>query len=586
MGAHGGSGGNIIVKTDGEASIVALREALAKYHGGVVTPETPPTGESQAHGSAEENGRRLRGMIKVYLNQLEERASVKLQATDPILQWLIRWAAMAYSRFKLGEDGRTAYERQKGRRCCLEVVPFGELVRYKQLGETSQERKSLETIWFEGVWLGHARGSSEALVGTAEGVVRAWTIRRLPEAERWDAESITEMQGTPAQPNPTAPGLHIPIAINIDQGGNSSGAPVETAQRKEEQTARRVYLKQTDFEQHGYSGDCEGCARLQAGMGPRPHSEACRTRLEEELGKGSGGNRRWQAAQDRQLARSATNAALEEMREKKRRLDKSENAQVPNDDPVEKATADPVEPSSSKDHIKRRPVEQTSEEEDDNDDYDDKSRDKSKSKKIRRSTPTGQKRKDLDVEVKEFQAKAKSKSTIPSGEKRTVASDVARSPGKAKIAEATGETRKVESDVEDLVLQGSPMRTKLQEDEDMVDRLNTISSQSAIHVLQLHEGSKLTEDQEKHNIHTMDLGDLNIDELDNREKVATWVREMKPACIIGSSKGKSRDHISWCCSLYKLQVGEGRMFVHEHGMGSPDKCLREVGKCLDFALVR
>ena len=42
MGAHGGSGGNIIVKTDGEASIVALREALAKYHGGVVTPETPP----------------------------------------------------------------------------------------------------------------------------------------------------------------------------------------------------------------------------------------------------------------------------------------------------------------------------------------------------------------------------------------------------------------------------------------------------------------------------------------------------------------------------------------------------------------
>ena len=203
------------------------------------------------------------------------------------------------------------------------------------------------------------------------------------------------------------------------------GPPVETAQRKEEQTARRVYLKQTDFEQHGYSGDCEGCARLQAGMGPRPHSEACSTRLKEELGKGSAGNRRWYAAQDRQLARSATNAALEEMREKKRRLDKSENAQVPNDDPVEKVTEEPVErapsahvkrtpndvpvePSSSKDHIKRRPVEQTSEEEDnndDNDDYDDKSRDKSKSKKIRRSTPTGQKRKDLDVEVKDVQAK-------------------------------------------------------------------------------------------------------------------------------------------------------------------------------------
>ena len=437
------------MKTDGEASIVALREALAKYHGGVVTPETPPTGESQAHGSAEENGRRLRGQIKVFLSQIEERASVKLQATDPILQWLIRWAAMAYSRYKVGEDGRTAYERQKGRRCNLEVVPFGELVRYKQLGETSAERKSLDTTWFEGVWLGHARGSSEALVGTAEGVVRAWTIRRLPEAERWDAESITEMQGTPAQPNPTAPGLHIPIAINIDQG--DGGAPVETQQRKVEQTARRVYLKQQDFEQHGYSDECEGCARLQAGMAPRPHSEACRTRLEEELGKQDSGNQRWQAAQDRHLARTATNAAMQEM--KKRRLDKAEDLQgdetvpqVPKDDPAEAVAEErapsahvkrapndgPVEPSSSKDHIRRRPLEQTSEEEDDNDDYDDKSRDKSKSKKIRRSTPTGQKRKDLDVEVKYFQAKAKSKSTIPSGEKRKVAIDVARSQGKLK----------------------------------------------------------------------------------------------------------------------------------------------------------
>ena len=43
-GHMGGTGGSIVIKTDGESSIVALREALAKYHGGVVTPETPPRG--------------------------------------------------------------------------------------------------------------------------------------------------------------------------------------------------------------------------------------------------------------------------------------------------------------------------------------------------------------------------------------------------------------------------------------------------------------------------------------------------------------------------------------------------------------
>ena len=255
----------------------------------------------------------MRSLIKVYLNQLEEKANVKLQATDPILQWLIRWVAMAYSRYKLGADGKTPYERQKGRMCVLEVVQFGEFVRYKQLGETSQERKSLECSWFEGVWLGHSRGSSEALVGTKDGVVRAWTIRRMPEGERWDAESITEMAGTPAQPSTAAPGQHIPIPIHIDQGGNIDGAPVATTQRQEEKRARRVYLKQSDFEQHGYSDNCEGCLRLQAGMDARPHAETCRARLEEELAKGD--NRRCKNAKDRELARTATDAALVRVRE-------------------------------------------------------------------------------------------------------------------------------------------------------------------------------------------------------------------------------------------------------------------------------
>ena len=145
MGDMGGTVGDIVVKTDGEASIVALRNALARYHGGTATPAVPPTGESQAHGPAEDNGRRMCNLIKVYLDQLEDRAKIKLQATDPILLWLIRWVAMAYSRFKVGADGKTPYERQEGRKCLLEVVPFGEFVRLKPLGETASERKSLES---------------------------------------------------------------------------------------------------------------------------------------------------------------------------------------------------------------------------------------------------------------------------------------------------------------------------------------------------------------------------------------------------------------------------------------------------------
>merc|ERR1712086_1239308 len=120
--------------------------------------------------------------------------------------------------------------------------------------------------------------------------------------ERWNADATTKMQGTPSRPSTAMPGLHIPIAINIEEG-NSAGAPVETTQRQEEKKARRVHLKATDFDTHGYTDGCDGCARLQAGIDPRPHTEICRTRLEEELAKDNGP--RWQNAKARKMTRTA-----------------------------------------------------------------------------------------------------------------------------------------------------------------------------------------------------------------------------------------------------------------------------------------
>ena len=55
-GHAGGSGGQLILKADGERSIVAFRNKVARYHGGVVVPEKAARGESQCNGAAEEGG--------------------------------------------------------------------------------------------------------------------------------------------------------------------------------------------------------------------------------------------------------------------------------------------------------------------------------------------------------------------------------------------------------------------------------------------------------------------------------------------------------------------------------------------------
>ena len=56
-GHHGGQTGHIILKSDGEAAIKAVRDAVARYHGGSVVPESPPKGESQSNGRVEEAGK-------------------------------------------------------------------------------------------------------------------------------------------------------------------------------------------------------------------------------------------------------------------------------------------------------------------------------------------------------------------------------------------------------------------------------------------------------------------------------------------------------------------------------------------------
>ena len=59
-GHAGGESGHIILKSDGERAIVAVREALARYHGGKVVQEPPPKGESQSNGAVESAGETVR----------------------------------------------------------------------------------------------------------------------------------------------------------------------------------------------------------------------------------------------------------------------------------------------------------------------------------------------------------------------------------------------------------------------------------------------------------------------------------------------------------------------------------------------
>ena len=57
-------------------------------------------------------------------------------------------------------------------------------------------------------------------------MVRSYTVWRQEESNRWDAELLSDMKGTPKQPDPSRGGIQIPIKVRFD--GPDPVEPVET----------------------------------------------------------------------------------------------------------------------------------------------------------------------------------------------------------------------------------------------------------------------------------------------------------------------------------------------------------------------
>ena len=198
----------------------------------------------------------MRGFTRVLNEQLEDKAKMKVQGTDEIVQWMIRWAAMLTSRYLVGKDGKTGYERRRGRRCNIPVVPFGEKVWYREIRKTKHRDNKLETELKEGVWLGHARNANEVFVGTKRGVVRAYDVRRREPAERCDAEAIQTMRGTPQQPDPAKAGIHVPIRVSFDEAATVVEEPAVPMRKG--LGMRRFRIAPKVLNKYGYTDKCEG----------------------------------------------------------------------------------------------------------------------------------------------------------------------------------------------------------------------------------------------------------------------------------------------------------------------------------------
>ena len=158
-------------------------------------PENSPKAESRSNGLAESAIRELEGMIRTVKDHIETKMGVSIERDSPMLAW-IENAGTVITKYRVGKDSRTTYQRLKGKKPSNMIVRLGEKVLYLPL-KSARKQNKLAPKFKYGLYVGVNAWTSEALISNESGTFRARTIRRLPEDSRWDANMMKVMKGMP-----------------------------------------------------------------------------------------------------------------------------------------------------------------------------------------------------------------------------------------------------------------------------------------------------------------------------------------------------------------------------------------------------
>ncbi|MDA8583518.1 hypothetical protein N9L68_04775 [bacterium] len=249
-----------------------------------MTPEQPPPGEHQSNGLAEVTGRHARYQVRVLNLQLQSRIGRKVADDEPVVPWLLRWAAMSMFWFQRGRDGMAPYQRQRGRKCEMEVVPLGEVVMYRMPEVASEKHEALEERWGKGLWLGHARHIPEVLLATESGIVKAYAVRRLPGGQQCDGERIKGIRGSPT--NWKLDAAEEPDMVELEDRGDTEPDPrLESLVGSRTGEKGAMYLSRKGFSDYGHTDGCAGFRDIASGKRGQiaPHTVACWKRMEEAV---------------------------------------------------------------------------------------------------------------------------------------------------------------------------------------------------------------------------------------------------------------------------------------------------------------
>ncbi|CAE7515888.1 unnamed protein product [Symbiodinium natans] len=283
--------------SDNEHALRALKLKASEEVQNVVFDlrESPTSTEHEnapSNGIAEAAVREVKRMVRAILSELETKLKIEVGVDHPILAWIARHAAFLMTRFRIGEDGKSAYERTLGRPWRRPTIVFGEQVMFKPVG-SRHKRGSLDARVCMGRYVGTASRNADLLIMTSEGISRGHSLHRRPEDEKWPVEGFEVLRGLPwrmSGPQERA----SPNRVGMPALEGEQPAP-----QHRDFKARNLCVMKSDIELYGYTPQCPGCDAQLMGLPQRARNDECRMRVQRRLQETDEGKERVKRAQER-----------------------------------------------------------------------------------------------------------------------------------------------------------------------------------------------------------------------------------------------------------------------------------------------